>query len=85
MNISEHTEVTKIKKFMRVKFDDKVGEVVDIEGDIVTINYSDIDVAGWNNEIKFKQIIKNTSDVVALDKGLNSEWVIDIKKLKEKI
>jgi len=85
MNISEHTEVTKIKKFMRVKFDDKVGEVVDIEGDIVTINYSDMDVAGWNNENKFKQIIKNIGDVVPLDKGLNSEWVIDIKKLKESI
>lgn len=85
MNISKHTEVTKIKKFMRVKFEDKVGEVVDMEGDNVTINYSDIDVAGWNNEIEFKQIIKNVSNIIPLDEGLNSEWIIDIKKLKEKI
>jgi hypothetical protein len=85
LDISEHTEKTKIKKFMRVKFDDKVGEVVDISDDVVTINYSDIDVAGWNNEIKFKQIIKNITDVIPLDGGLNSEWVINIKKLKEHI
>jgi hypothetical protein len=85
MNISEHTEVTKIKKFMRVKFDDKVGEVVDIADDKVTINYSNIDLAGWNNEIKFEQIIKNIDNITPLDEGLNSEWVIDIKKLKEKI
>ena len=70
---------------MRVKFNEKVGEVVDIDGDVVTIEYSDIDVAGWNNEIKFKQIVKNIIDISPLDKGLNSEWVIDIKKLKEKI
>ena len=85
MNISEHTEVTKIKKFMRVKFDNKVGEVVDIKDDKVTINYSNIHLAGWNNEIKFEQIIKNINDITPLDGGLNSEWIIDIKKLKEKI
>lgn len=85
LEISEHTEKNKIKKFMRVKFNEKVGEVVDIDGDVVTIEYSDIDVAGWNNEIKFKRIVKNIIDISPLDKGLNSEWVIDIKKLKEKI
>lgn len=85
LNISKHTEVTKIKKFMRVKFENRVGEVVDIQGDNITINYSDIDVAGWNNEVKFERISKKIDDVTPLDKGLNSEWIIDIRKLKEKI
>lgn len=83
LDISEHTEKSKIKKYMRVKFDNKVGEVVDINNDNITINYSDIDVAGWNNDIRFNQIIKNVNDVTPLDDGLNSEWIIDIKKLKE--
>jgi len=83
LDISEHTENGKIKKFMRVKFDNKVGEVVDIDDDYLTISYSDMDVAGWNNQIKFKQIIKNIMEVTPLDNGLNSEWIIDIKKLKE--
>jgi len=83
LDISEHTEKSKIKKFMRVKFDNKVGEVVDIDGDNITINYSDMDVAGWNNQIEFKQIIKNIMELIPLDDGLNSEWIIDIKKLKE--
>jgi hypothetical protein len=44
-----------------------------------------MDVAGWNNQIKFKQIIKNIMEVTPLDNGLNSEWIIDIEKLKEMI
>jgi hypothetical protein len=85
LDISEHTEKSKIKKFMRVKFDNKVGEVVDIDGDNITINYSDMDVAGWNNEIKFNEIEKKISEVQPIDNGLNSEWKINIKKLKNYI
>jgi hypothetical protein len=70
---------------MRVKFDNKVGEVVDIDGDNITINYSDMDVAGWNNEIKFNEIEKKISEVQPIDNGLNSEWKINIKKLKNYI
>lgn len=83
LDISEHVEKSEIKKFMRVKFEDKVGEVVDIDGDLVTIHYSNIDVGGWNNEINFIKTVKDISEVSPLDKGLNSEWIIDIKSLKE--
>lgn len=85
LNISSHVENTEIKKFMRVKFDDKVGEVINIKNDKLTINFSDSSVAGWNNDIVFNKVIKNIDEVEKLDEGLNSEWKIDLDLLKEMI
>jgi hypothetical protein len=82
LNISSHTEVGDIKKYMRVKFDGKVGEVIEVMNDSVVINYSEIDVAGWNNEISFKKITKKISEIEKIDNGLNSEWEINLDKLK---
>lgn len=84
-DISSHVESGEIKKFMRVKFDDKVGEVINIENDKLTINFSYSSVAGWNNDIVFNKITKNINEVEKLDEGLNSEWKIDLHLLKEMI
>jgi hypothetical protein len=83
INISKHTEVGDIKKFMRVKFDGGVGEIIDINGDNVTIIYSDNDVSGWCVDVTYKTQIKKISDVQKLDEGLNSEWEINLEKLKQ--
>jgi hypothetical protein len=83
LNISSHTEVGDIKKYMRVKFDGKVGEVIEVMNDAVVINYSEFDVAGWNNEISFKKITKKINEIEKIDNGLNSEWEINLNKLKE--
>jgi hypothetical protein len=82
IDYSSHTEKTEIKKFMRVKFDNKVGEVIDINDDTITIIYSKIEVSGWNNEVKFETITKNIKDIQKLDGGLNSQWVINLDKIK---
>lgn len=82
VDFSSHTEKTEIKKFMRVKFDDKVGEVIDINDDTVTIIYSEIEVSGWNNDVKFETITKNIKDLQKLDGGLNSQWMINLDKIK---
>jgi hypothetical protein len=83
INISSHVEEGEIKKYMRVKFDNMVGEVIDINDNIIIINVSDIDVAGWNNNNQYMKITKKMGEVEKLDEGLNSEWEINMKKLKE--
>ena len=84
IDYSSHTEKTEIKKFMRVKFDDKVGEIIDINENYVTIIYSDSEIAGWNNEVNYKKTIRNINDITKIDGGLNSEWIINFNKLKKK-
>jgi hypothetical protein len=83
LNISSHTEKGDVKKYMRAKFDDKVGEIVDINNNNVTIIYSDNDVSGWNSSIEYKTKEKNINEIQILDGGLNSEWQINMEKLKE--
>jgi len=83
LNISSHTEKGDVKKYMRAKFEDKVGEIVDINNDKVTIIYSDNDVSGWNSSITYKTKEKNINEIQILDGGLNSEWQINMEKLKE--
>jgi hypothetical protein len=83
LNISKHIEDGKLKKYMRVKTGDLVGEIVDINNDQVTINYSTVNLAGWNNDIIYNKITKNINDVIPIDNGLNSEWILNIEQLKK--
>jgi hypothetical protein len=80
---TELYEKTDLKKYMRVKVGNIVGEIIDISGDLVTISYSDINVSGWNNDVRFKQKIVKSNECFKLDNGLNSSWLIDLEKLKE--
>lgn len=77
-----HTETSEFKKYMRVKFDNLIGEITDIDGDFLTISYSDEKVTGWNNKVKYKTIIKKSSECVKLDNGLNSSWKVNLEKFK---
>jgi len=82
LNISSHTEKGDVKKYMRAKFDDKVGEIVDINNENVTIIYTDNDVSGWNSSLSYKTKEKKINEIQILDGGLNSEWQINMEKLK---
>jgi len=80
-----HSENTVFKTNMRVKSDEIVGEIFKINNDnTISVNYSEVKIAGWNNETKYKTITLNMDNCVKLDEGLNSPWKINIEAFKEK-
>lgn len=83
-NESYHIEDSEFKKFMRVqsKSFGLVGEISNIYGNILEINYSKNNVAGWNNQNKYEKIMVDSSDCIKLDNGLNSNWGIDLDLFK---
>jgi hypothetical protein len=84
-NDTIHTEKDEFLKYMRVQYGKIIGEIINIQDDIITISYSDDPVSGWNNDIIYKTIKINRKQCVKLDDGLNSPWSVNINKLKEKI
>ena len=82
-NDTKNTETSYFKKYMRVKFGDIIGEITEIEGDNITIIYSDSRLSGWNIENKYKTITIKPHDCIKLDEGLNSSWEIDLDKFKK--
>lgn len=79
---AKHIEKTDFKKYMRVttNFNKKtiIGEIINVENEIITINYCENKVAGWNNTNQYKQKTLHVSECKKLDEGLNSEWIIDL-------
>jgi hypothetical protein len=82
-NDTRHTETTYFKKYMRVKFDKFVGEIIEVDNNKITVAYSDSKVTGWNIDVSFKTKIIKNNDCIKLDDGLNSSWVIDLNQLKK--
>jgi hypothetical protein len=82
-----HTEDSEFKSNMRVECEELsiVGEVSKIDGDMLSIIYSDNLVAGWNNQINFKKTTVNSKSCKKLDEGLNSPFLIDLEKIKSLI
>jgi hypothetical protein len=66
---------------MRVQVGDIVGEISDINGNDITIEYVDYPVAGWNSTSVYKTITVDKSKCIKLDNGLNSPWIINLKGL----
>lgn len=64
--------------YKRVKVDNRIGEIIDINNDHFTIQMSNNDVAGFNNSIEFEKINVHKDKCEFLDKGLNSPYVVDI-------
>lgn len=77
-----HTEDSEFKKYMRVKADDIIGEIIDIDGDILTLAYSTAKIAGWSHNVSYHTIKKHSNECTKLDNGLNSSWKIDLDKFK---
>ena len=75
---SEHFEKTIFKKYMRVKTKDNkiIGEIENIIDNDLLISYTDGSNTGWNHKNKYNKIIINKKNVIALDNGLNSAWVL---------
>jgi hypothetical protein len=76
-----HTSIEDYKLYMRVQVGDIVGEISDINGNDITIEYVDYPVAGWNSTSVYKTITVDKSKCIKLDNGLNSPWIINLKGL----
>ena len=77
---SKHVEDTKFKMYMRVKTKDEtiIGEIEDIDNvnKKLIISCTDGSNTGCNAENNYKQLELNFKDVIKLDEGLNSPWII---------
>ena len=80
---TKNIETTYFKKYMRVKYGEIIGEIVEIDGDDITITYSDTRLSGWNSENKYKTMTLKSQDCVRLDEGLNSSWKINLEEFKK--
>ena len=78
-----HFEQAKYKKYMRVKYNSIIGEIVEIDGDYIKIAYTDNFIAGWNADLIYKYIKVEAKECEPLDDGLNSNWKIDIEKFEK--
>ena len=79
---SEHVETTEYKKYMRVQYKNIVGEVTNIQDDLLTISYLNESLAGWNNALEYHTIVVPANECTKLDNGLNSMWKIDLDEFK---
>jgi hypothetical protein len=82
-NNSKHIEDTEFKTYMRVIYNNIniIGEIdkVDTINKKLLISYTDGSNTGWNAQNTYKQIEVNYEDVIKLDEGLNSPWIIKLK------
>lgn len=78
-----HVEKDSWKKYMRVKYKDIVGEIVEVKLDTLVISFTNKTVAGWNSNMKLNKIEVIKNKCIPLDNGLNSSWYFDIEKLGE--
>lgn len=80
-NETQHTSDGFFKKYMRIKSDNIVGEIIEVLEEDLLVKYSKNFVAGWNSEMDFEIKKLKKKDCIPLDKGLNSEWQMDINNL----
>jgi hypothetical protein len=85
MNTS-HVETGKFKRYMRVKtLDNKVGEISEVNEESCVVNFSRNEVAGWNASASYSSETFSYDDIMPLDQGLNSEWIVDINDVISKV
>ena len=88
-DIETYKEGNKIPLFCRAKiikidseYHNKIGEITGYVDSKYSLNISQNDVAGFNNNIIFNNEIFYENELHLLDKGLNSPYVINIVKFK---
>jgi hypothetical protein len=73
-----NTESDRWKKWMRIKWNDRIGEIKEVYEDYLLVNSSIISLSGWNNEDIYEEIKVPKKEAIELDNGLNSEWTFDL-------
>jgi capsular polysaccharide biosynthesis protein len=87
-----HFEKSLFKKYIRVKIKntDLIGEIIEVNkngngngNEILVIQYNEGKTTniGWNYDNNYKNIQVADTDVICLDNGLNSSYVIDCFKI----
>lgn len=86
-DVYSHRDKNEIPLFTRVNVEGHIGEIVeyDTETGKYLVNISNNEVAGFNNDIPFRQNYYSREEMVLLDRGLNSPYVVDSDKLCELI
>ena len=86
-DVDTYKETNNIPLYCRVKIlkDNKIGEIIDFNKDNnkYLINISDNDIAGFNNNSKFKKDYYSANEFILLDNGLNSPYIVNIDIFKK--
>ena len=84
---TEHSEKGEYKKYMRVNIKDtnKIGEIEEVKNNEILISYTEGNNTGWSSNIQYKQMWIEKENIIKIDNGLNSPFLIDIDKIKELI
>jgi capsular polysaccharide biosynthesis protein len=85
LQFTEHFSKSEFKKFMRVSYNGKYGEIYDINADYLMINEAKGIVSGWPSDADYNKVMVHKSECKKLDNGLNSAFVLDISKSMEMI
>ncbi len=64
------------------KYYNKIGEIIGYKDDKYSLNISQNDVAGFNNNIIFNNESFYKNELELLDKGLNSPYIVNIEEIK---
>jgi hypothetical protein len=82
-DVEVYKEKNDIPLYTRVKVRNQIGEIVEYncKTDQYLVNISNNDVAGFNNDISFKQEYFSREEMILLDKGLNSPYIVDCENL----
>lgn len=77
---THHTESNKFKTYMRVKhkYNDILGEIIEVKDNSVVLQYTDGSNTGWNSNNTYKTIEIKLDEIISLDNGLNSPFVYNI-------
>ena len=88
-DVKTYKEKNNIPLFCRAKikkidseYYNKIGEITGYENSKYSLNISQNDVAGFNNNIIFNNDNFYENELELLDKGLNSPYIVNINKLK---
>jgi capsular polysaccharide biosynthesis protein len=85
---TEHVEKRTYKNHMRASdLQGNVGEICRMKGDeagMIGLKYLDKQrVAGWNLQASYRRKLVREEDLKLLDKGLNSEWTMNLEQFKQ--
>jgi capsular polysaccharide biosynthesis protein len=80
---THHTDKSIYKLHTRVKCGNIVGEINGKTKNRLKIIYDKSPLAGWNSDVKYDVKYVKKSECVLLDNGLNSEFIINMNKLKK--
>jgi capsular polysaccharide biosynthesis protein len=74
-----NTESDRWKKWMRIKWGDRIGEIKEVHQDYLVVNSSKTTLSGWNSQDTFEEVRVLKEYATELDNGLNSEWSFNLE------